>query len=41
MYTLTVDETLAHLNAVLNEVGAPPDALVKEASAKDTLATTA
>src|SRR5205814_8261924 len=23
MYTLTVDETLAHLNAVLNEVGAP------------------
>jgi hypothetical protein len=31
MYTLTVDETLAHLNAVLHEVGAPPDALVKDA----------
>ena len=27
MYTLTVDETLAHLNAVLKEVGAPQDAL--------------
>ncbi|HEX2329724.1 MAG TPA: hypothetical protein VHN74_13445 [Candidatus Angelobacter sp.] len=31
MYTLTVDEALVHLNAVLNEVGAPQDALVKTA----------
>jgi hypothetical protein len=31
MYTLTVDESLAHLNAVLTEVGAPQDALVKTA----------
>lgn len=29
MYSLTVDETLDHLNAVLKEVGAPQDALVK------------
>lgn len=28
MYTLTVDETLEHLNQVLKEVGAPQDALV-------------
>ncbi|HEU4415598.1 MAG TPA: hypothetical protein VFT65_12505 [Candidatus Angelobacter sp.] len=28
MYTLTVDEALAHLNGVLKEVGAPQDALV-------------
>ncbi len=31
MYTLTVEEALAHLNAVLNEVGAPQDALVTTA----------
>src|SRR5260370_37721556 len=31
MYTLTVDEALAHLNAVLKEVGAPQEALVKTA----------
>ena len=31
MYTLTVEESLAHLNAVLNEVGAPQDALVTTA----------
>lgn len=31
MYSLTVDETLDHLNAVLKEVGAPQDALVKTA----------
>lgn len=31
MYTLTVDETLDHLNAVLKEVGAPQDALVATA----------
>jgi hypothetical protein len=35
MYTLTVDETLAHLNAVLKEVGAPPDALVNDALVRD------
>ena len=28
MYTLTVDENLEHLNAVLKEIGAPQDALV-------------
>ena len=28
MYTLTVEETLEHLNTVLREVGAPQDALV-------------
>ena len=28
MYTLTVDESLEHLNTVLREVGAPQDALV-------------
>jgi hypothetical protein len=28
MYSLTVEETLTHLNAVLNEVGAPQDARV-------------
>jgi hypothetical protein len=28
MYTLTVEEALVHLNAVLKEVGAPQDALV-------------
>lgn len=28
MYSLTVEETLAHLNEVLKEVGAPQDALV-------------
>ena len=31
MYTLTVEETLEHLNAVLKEVGAPQDALVTTA----------
>jgi len=31
MYTLTVDESLEHLNAVLKEVGAPHDALIKTA----------
>ena len=28
MYTLTVEEALVHLNAVLKEIGAPQDALV-------------
>lgn len=31
MYTLTVDEALDHLNAVLNDIGAPQDAQVKTA----------
>ncbi len=31
MYTLTVDETLEHLNTFLKEVGAPQDALVTTA----------
>ena len=31
MYTLTVEESLGHLNSVLNEVGAPQDALVTTA----------
>jgi hypothetical protein len=31
MYSLTVDEALKHLNAVLEEVGAPQDAQVKTA----------
>lgn len=31
MYALTVDEALEHLNAVLKEVGAPQDALMKTA----------
>jgi hypothetical protein len=31
MYSLTVDEALEHLNAVLHEVGAPNDALVPTA----------
>lgn len=31
MYTLTVDEALGHLNAVLKEVGAPQNALIKTA----------
>ena len=31
MYTLTVDESLGHLNAVLKEVGAPQDAMIKTA----------
>jgi len=31
MYTLTVDEALEHVNAVLQEVGAPQDALVNSA----------
>ena len=31
MYALTVEETLVHLNGVLNEVGAPRDALVTTA----------
>jgi hypothetical protein len=31
MYSLTVDESLEHLNAVLKEVGAPQDALVPTA----------
>jgi hypothetical protein len=31
MYSLTVAEALTHLNAVLNEVGAPQDALVTTA----------
>ncbi|HKD15606.1 MAG TPA: hypothetical protein VKE71_13820 [Candidatus Angelobacter sp.] len=31
MYSLTVDETLEHLNAVLKEIGAPQDALVQTA----------
>ncbi len=31
MYTLTVEESLGHLNAVLKEVGAPQDALVQTA----------
>ena len=31
MYALTVDEVLEHLNAVLKEVGAPEDALMKTA----------
>ena len=35
MYSLTIAETLAHLNAVLKEVGAPPDALVPDVLAKD------
>ena len=35
MYSLTVAETLAHLNAVLKEVGAPPDALVPDVLVKD------
>ena len=34
MYTLTVDETLEHLNAVLKEVGAPQDAMIKTASSR-------
>jgi len=33
MYALTVDEALEHLNAVLKEVGAPQDALIKTAQA--------
>jgi hypothetical protein len=41
MYTLTVDEALAHLNAVLKEVGAPPDALVKDALVTEALVKTA
>ena len=31
MYTLTVGEALEHVNAILQEVGAPDDALVKSA----------
>ena len=31
MYTLTVEESLGHLNAVLKEVGAPQDALIQTA----------
>ena len=31
MYSLSVEETLEHLNAVLKEVGAPQNALVKTA----------
>jgi hypothetical protein len=31
MYTLTVEEALGHLNSVLNEVGAPQDALATTA----------
>ena len=31
MYTLTVDQALEHVNAILQEVGAPDDALVKSA----------
>jgi len=31
MYTLTVEEALAHLNAVLNEAGAPRDAMLTTA----------
>jgi hypothetical protein len=31
MYTLTVEEALAHLNAVLTEVGAPRDAMLTTA----------
>jgi hypothetical protein len=31
MYTLTVSETLEHVNDVLKEIGAPQDALVKTA----------
>lgn len=31
MYALTVEEALGHLNSVLNEVGAPQDALVTTA----------
>jgi L-asparagine transporter-like permease len=31
MYTLTVEESLGHLNAVLKEVGAPQNALIKTA----------
>jgi hypothetical protein len=31
MYSLTVEEALTHLNAVLNEVGAPQDALLRTA----------
>jgi hypothetical protein len=31
MYTLTVEEALGHLNAVLKEVGAPQNALIKTA----------
>ena len=31
MYTLTVEESLVHLNAVLKEVGAPQDALIQTA----------
>lgn len=41
MYTLTVDEALGHLNAVLSEIGAPPDAFVKDAPEKDALVKTA
>jgi hypothetical protein len=31
MYTLTVDESLFHLNAVLKDIGAPQDAQMKTA----------
>jgi hypothetical protein len=31
MYSLTVNETIEHVNGVLKEIGAPPDALVKTA----------
>jgi len=31
MYTLTVEEALEHVNVILQEVGAPDDALVKSA----------
>jgi len=31
MYTLTVDEALFHLHAVLKDIGAPQDAQVKTA----------
>jgi hypothetical protein len=31
MYTLTVNETIEHVNSVLKEIGAPQDALVKPA----------
>ena len=40
MYTLTVDEALTHVNAVLNEVGAPQDALVPNVLVKDVLVKT-
>ncbi len=33
MYALTVDKALEHLSAVLREVGAPQDALIKTAQA--------